>query len=277
LNNFSESNIPQGTPMARLEEVLVPVYLFHRYQTQAAGKSIGGVDYRAALRGDGQKTVEIVPAATQRRSLKLLLGTIAPEALALPRNIIKMIPPRAGVGGGEVFPRHTSPTFDPLAAAESAANITLAVLLNPERAARLISNRVLDPAAPSLAEVIETILASTWKTDPPAEPYLSEIHRVVGDSVLYNLMKLASDADTAPEARAMAALKLDQLKLYALAKATKDEAQLAHLRFAAAQIERYQADPSKFVFPADMVAPPGAPIGTGDLPIPWLIRDEKQS
>ncbi len=274
LSHFSENNIPQGTAMARLEEVLVPVYLLHRYQTQAAGKSIGGVDYRAAVRGDGQKIVEVMPAAAQRRALKLLLGTITPEALALPRNIVKLIPPRAGVSGGEVFPRHTSPTFDPLAAAESAANITLAVLLNPERAARLITNRILDPAAPTLAEVIDAIVASTWKTEPSADPYLAELHRVVGNSVVYYMMRLASDADTAPAARAMAALKLDQLRAYAVAKATKDEAQLAHLKFAAAQIERYQADPSKFVFPVEMTAPPGAPIGTGELPFPWLVREE---
>ncbi len=274
LNNFSENNIPQGTAMARLEEVLVPVYLFHRYQTQAAGKSIGGVDYRAAVRGDGQKIVEVVPAAAQRLALRLLLGTITPEALSLPRNILKLIPPRAGVSGGEVFPRHTAPTFDPLAAAESAANITVAVLLNPERAARLISNRAMDPAAPTLAEVIETILAGTWKSEPPADPYLAEIHRVVGNSVLYYLMRLASDADTAPEARAMAAFKLDQLKAYASAKVMKDEAELAHLKFAAAQIGRYQADPSKFVFPTEVAAPPGAPIGTGELPFPWLVWED---
>jgi hypothetical protein len=114
----------------------------------------------------------------------LLLVTISPESLALPRNIIAMIPPRAGVSGGEVFPRHTAPTFDPLAAAETAANITLAALLTPERAARLITNRGLDPTAPTLAEVIETILSSTWKANPPTDPYLAEIHRVVDNSVL---------------------------------------------------------------------------------------------
>jgi hypothetical protein len=89
-------------------------------------------------------------------------------------------------------------------------------------------------------------------------------------------MKLASDTETAPEARAMAALKLDQLKTYASSRATTDEALLAHMRFAAAQIGRYQADPSKFVFPAEMVAPPGAPIGTGELPSPWLVWDDRK-
>ena len=278
LKNFSEKNIPQGRAMARLEEVLVPVYLFHRYQTQAAGKSIGGVDYRPAVRGDGQKIVEVVPAETQRRALKLVLGTISPETLALPKNIIRLIPPRAGVSGGEVFPRHTAPTFDPLAAAETAANITLAVLLNPERAGRLISNRALESGAPTLGEVIDTILGATWKAKPPADAHLADIHRVVDDSVLYNLMRLASDPDTAPEARAVAALKLDQLKSHvsSMVPSTRDEAQVAHFKFAAAQIERYQADPSKFVFPAQMTAPPGAPIGTGELPVPWLVWEDPE-
>lgn len=276
LKNFSEANIPQGTPMARLEEVLVPVYLFHRYQTQAASKSIGGVDYRPAVRGDGQKTVEIVPAATQRRALKLLLETISPEALALPHNIIKLIPPRAGVSGGEVFPRHTSPTFDPLAAAETAANLSVSLILNPERAGRLISNRALDPNAPTLGEVMDALIAATWKTQPPPDPYLADIHRVVDNAVLYNLMRLASDADAAPEARALAWLKLERLKSHILETTARDDLQTAHLRFALSQIERYQADPSKFVFPAPVEPPPGAPIGTGELPLPWIVWNDPE-
>lgn len=96
------------------------------------------------------------------------------------------------------------------------------------------------------------------------------------DWVLYNLMQLASDADTAPAARAMAALKLDQLKSYASTRATKDEAPLANVKFAASQIERYQADPARFVFPAAMVAPPGAPIGMGELRSPWLVWEDRK-
>ena len=271
LKNFSESNIPQRTPMARLEEVLVPVYLFHRYQTQAAAKSLGGVDYRPAVRGDGQKIVEVVPPETQRRALKLLLTTIAPETLALPRSILKLIPPRAGVSGGEVFPRRTSSTFDPLAAAQTAANLTVSLILNPARAARLLSNRALEGSAPTLGEVIGTLLSSTWKGEAPADPYLAEIQRVVDDTVLYNLMGLA--AGGSPEVRAVAALKITQLKsrLAAGVPALKDESQLAHFRFGISEIERYQADPLKFVLPEPVAAPPGAPIGMGETPAPWIF------
>jgi hypothetical protein len=54
LQNFSEKKIPPGTPLATLEEVLVPMYLFHRYQLEAAAKVVGGVDYTFAVRGDGR-------------------------------------------------------------------------------------------------------------------------------------------------------------------------------------------------------------------------------
>ena len=108
------------------------------------------------------------------------------------------------------------------------------------------------------------------------EHSVAEIHRVVDNAVLYNLMKLASDADAAQEARAIAWLKLDQLKSYLSSEAaTKDDSQRAHCRFAGSQIERYQGDPSRFVFPAPVVPPPGAPIGTIDLPLPWMVWNER--
>ena len=271
LDNLSANNIPQRTPMARLEEVLVPVYLFHRYQTQAAAKSLGGVDYRPAVRGDGQKAVAVVAPEIQRRALKLLLTTIAPETLALPRSILQLIPPRAGVSGGEVFPRRTSSTFDPLAVAQTAAQITASLILNPARAARLLANRALEAGAPTLGEVIGTLLDSTWKKDAPADPYLADIQRVVDNTVLYNLMGLA--AGGAPEVRAIADLKITQLRtrLAAQGGVLKDESQLAHFRFGIREIERYQADPLKFVISEPVAAPPGAPIGTWETPAPWIF------
>ncbi len=274
LDNFSEKNIPVGTPMARLEEVLVPIYLFHRYQTEAASKSVGGVDYRMAVRGDGQKTVEVVAPATQRRALDLVLDTVMPEALALPRHLIQLIPPRSGLRGGEVFPRRTDPTFDPLSAAETAANLTLTLLLDRNRAARLLSNRALDENCPTLEEVVDAILSRTWKADPAADSYHAEIQRVVDSVALYRLMALAADPEAVTQVRAVAAYKLDQLKWWLQSPdAASREAHRALFHFAAAEIERFQADPAKFVIPQPAVAPPGAPIGSGDDPWPVAIGD----
>src|SRR5437660_4966652 len=41
LQRFGENNIREGAPMATLEDVLVPLYMYHRYQVEAAAKLIG--------------------------------------------------------------------------------------------------------------------------------------------------------------------------------------------------------------------------------------------
>jgi hypothetical protein len=230
------------------------------------------VDYRAALRGDGQKIVEVVPAETQRRALKLLMTTITPEALALPRSLIKLMPPRSGVRGGETFPRRTSPTFDPLSPAETAADLTISLLLNPNRAARLLANRALDEKAPTLEEVIDMLVSSTWKAVLPADPYLAEIHRVVDTAALQHLMALASDAQASAQVRAVASYRIDQLKSWLKTQAPQDASESAHFVFAVAEIERYQADPGKFVVPKLVPIPPGAPIGMEEAPLPGIVR-----
>ena len=94
LQRFGENAIQPGQPMALLEDTLVPLYLLHRYQTQAAAKEIGGLDYRYALRGDGQLVTEIVPAAAQRQALDAVLKTISPETLTLSESLLKILPPR---------------------------------------------------------------------------------------------------------------------------------------------------------------------------------------
>lgn len=274
LGNLSANNIRVGDPYARLTEVLVPVYLFHRYQTEALSKSIGGVDYRFAVRGDGQKIVEVVSPDRQRRALDLLLATMEPLALAIPRDLLAILPPRAGgATRGETFPSRTSPTFDPLAAAETAAGHTMSLLLNPNRAARLIANRVLVPDAPTLDEVIDALLDRTWKATPSGDPYLAELHRIAADVALHHLMVLAANTSASNQVRATAALKIEELRQWVTSAEATDSGQRAHLYFAGKQIEHYQAEPSQFLATTPLEAPPGAPIGMGEVPLAGMICD----
>src|SRR3989440_11124145 len=76
LKRFGENNIREGAPLATLEDVLVPLYLLHRYQVEAASKLVGGMDYTFALRGDGQAPTQIVAPAEQRRALAAVLATL---------------------------------------------------------------------------------------------------------------------------------------------------------------------------------------------------------
>ena len=93
LEGFSEQKIRFGVPMSSLEEVLAPVYLFHRYQLEAASKLVGGLNYTYAVRGDGAIVADIVPASEQRRALDAILKAIEPAALTVPERTGKLLPP----------------------------------------------------------------------------------------------------------------------------------------------------------------------------------------
>lgn len=264
LDSFSEKRIPMHTPLATLEEVLVPIYLFHRYQVEAAASTLGGLYYNHALRGDVQKNPEIVPASEQRRALDALLKTIQPENLAIDEKILNLIPPRPPGywQHRDLFPGYTGPTFDPLAAAGNAAGLTMEAILHPERAARMVEYHSRNTDVPGLAEVLDKLISSTWKTEPKSA-YHREIQRVVDNVLLYNLMRLAVHEEAAPSARAIASLKLDELKTWLSERinSLEDERQKAHYFQAAWQIKLFQDNPDKVKFAAPQKPPQGAPIG----------------
>jgi hypothetical protein len=272
LRRFGEKNIREGAPLATIEDSLVPIFMLHRYQVEAASKLIGGMDYTFALRGDGQVPTQIVDAAEQRRALAAVLATLKPEALALPESLLKIIPPRPPEyeRGREHFKIRTYPAFDALAPAEAAAQHTLQFLFNPERAARLVEFHARDAANPGLEEVFDAVLAATWKA-PHGAGYAAEIGKIVDDVVLYDLMALAANERASDEVRAVAALKVHNLKewLNAAAKTPSDPGR-AHVFFALRQIDQFEKDPKRLDLTPPAEPPDGPPIGAmGDLDDDW--------
>jgi uncharacterized protein DUF4953/uncharacterized protein DUF5117 len=272
LGRFGEASIREGAPLATLEDALVPLYLLHRYQVEAATKLIGGVDYTFALRGDGQVATRPVAPAEQRRALAAVLATLTPQALALPDAVVAMIPPRppSWPRGREHFKVHTAPVFDALAPAEAAAQHTLQFLFNPERAARLVEQHARTPASPGLGEVIDAIVAATWKAR--REPGLrGEIQRVVDQVVLFDLIALSRERTASAQTRAIASLAVQTLKAWATGAAARagDPAERAHLAYCQQQIDELQREPRRVeVPPAE--PPDGPPIGSADDDEPWL-------
>lgn len=264
LSRFGENNIRPGAPLATLEEVLVPLYLGHRYQIEAASKVLGGENYTYALRGDGQVPTTMVPGSEQRRALDVLLSTITTDALALPESILRLIPPHpAGYNRTrELFASRTGLSFDALAPAEIAAQYTISFVLNSERAYRLVQHNARDASQPGLAEIIDKLISKTWKAQNLGG-YHGEIQRTVNYVLMYNLMSLAATERAAPQVRAIAALKLGELKewLSRELKTRKDQDQRSQFVFAAAEIEKFQLDPKKLSLPKPIETPPGQPIG----------------
>jgi hypothetical protein len=264
LSRFGENNIREGAPLATLEDTLVPIYMLHRYQVEAASKLIGGMDYTFAVRGDGEVSTAIVAAGEQRRALKAVLATLDPRVLALPESLVKMIPPRPVMyaRGREDFKIRTSPAFDAVAPAEAFAQLAMGFLLNPQRAARLVEFHDRDAANPGLAEVIDQILAVTH-SGAGATGYLGEIGRAVDNAALVNLMALANDTTTLPEVRAIAGaeLRLYKAKNSANTLRSADDAGAVYFAFVAREIEQWEKDPAKVVVTVPAEAPDGPPIG----------------
>ena len=211
LQRFSENAIRAGRPMATLEEVLVPLYLHHRYQVEAAASVLGGQHYIYGIRGDGRQPTRWATAAEQKAALEALLQTLQPAELRLPDAALKSIPPRPpGYGPHrELFPRYTGIVFDAITPAVAAAEHTLSFVLSPERAARLVEQKALDPSLPGLDDVLERLVARA-ATSAPASPYEAEIRRAVERVVAERLMGLAGGARMA-QVRALASDALQAL------------------------------------------------------------------
>jgi hypothetical protein len=230
------------------------------------------MDYTFALRGDGEVPTQIVAPAEQRRALAAVLATLKPEALALPESLLKIIPPRPPEypRDREDFKIHTSPAFDALAPAESAAQHTLQFLFNPERAARLVEFHARNAANPGLSDVLEAILAATWKS-PRGSGYPDQIAMTVDNVVLYDLMALAANDHATDEVRGIASLKLHELHDWLAAQSGGGViSDKAHTFFSKQRIELFEKDPKRIDLTAPVEPPDGPPIGSmGMLDCDW--------
>ena len=264
LRRFGENNIREGAPVATIEDVLVPIYMYHRYQVEAAAKVIGGQDYTFSLKGKGDRNPQVVSPEEQRRALAAVLDTLKPEALVVPESLLRLIPPRPPgyQRTREDFRIRTQPVFDALAPAEAMADHVSGFLLNQERAARLVQFHARDPRNPGLGEVIDRILSATWKA-PAATGYAGEIQHSVNSIVLLDLMGLASGERASNQVRAIASLKLDELKnwLASQSRLAADENHRAFLFYSLDQIKRFQDDPKKMNLTPAQPPPDGQPIG----------------
>ena len=262
IERFGANTIREGAPWSTLGDALVPIYLLHRYQTEAVAKLVGGVDYTYALKGDGQKITEIIAPEVQRRAIASLLNTIKPESLTLNERLVSLIPPHAfGFGPTrESFRGASGLVFDANAPAEAAANLTIGLLLNPQRANRLVEQHARNAKSPDFSELVAKLIVATWKSGSLTG--LSETaQQTVCFALLNRLMALAGSDSASPAVRAQAYLKLEQLRDYAKSMSGP---RLALGRYAIRQIDKFQTDPKQVNLTFQEI-PPGQPIGCEDV------------
>ncbi len=263
LDRFGESAIKTGMPLATLEEALVPLYLHHRYQAEATTKVVGGLYYTYAMRGDGQEPRRYVPAQEQWAAVQALIRTLKPEELTIPRSILDVLPPRPFryPAHQELFNRNTGLVFDAVSPATAAADMTLSFLLYPERAARLVEQKALQPDLPGLTDVVDRLVESLFGLRY-RDGYEAEVNRAVQRVLVDRIILLAGQSPMA-QVRAEASQALESLdQRIAEGGGNADASTAAHYALLRKDIRRFLDRPQAPIpTPAAPAAPPGSPIG----------------
>ncbi len=256
LAQFSEQAVRMNTPLARLEDVLVPVYNYHRYQLEAVCKLVGGMDYSYSVRGDKQVTPKVLSKATQEKALQALMDCLSPDMLTMPDRIMQMIPPRPPqyYNVGELFAKRTGASFDPIAAAEALTDYELEFLFNAERANRLAQFKA-QAGTPGWDDVLDAIITKTWKA-PVQKGLKGEVQLQTQQMVLTWILSLSQNDNANYIVKSICFDRLQSLKKYAAQMKATPGLQ-AHYVYAIERIEK----PKDIPQPQHKDIPPGAPIG----------------
>ncbi|WP_430412701.1 zinc-dependent metalloprotease [Kordia sp.] len=262
IQNFSKDNIRSYEPYSVLEDVFVPLYFFHRYQTEATAKVIGGLEYNYATKNDGQLITAVVSPKTQREALTIILQTLDAKNLVIPEDKLALFPPRAYSfwRSRESFKGNTGVGFDAMAPAATASDMTLRFLFHPERAARLIQQKSLDKKQLDFTEMVDEVLQNTlYKTYKNAYEY--EIGHVINVNVLKHLMYLAQHPNASSAVKAQSKYLLHDIAKKVTSKQYKD-AEKPYQFYYLDMIEQFKKYPEKFKIEASPKIPDGSPIGT---------------
>ncbi|MFL5582254.1 MAG: zinc-dependent metalloprotease [Gemmatimonadaceae bacterium] len=269
LRRFGERNIRPGQPVALLQERLAPVYFMHRFAISSASKTIGGMEYSNPVRGDAQQATRPIGGNEQRRALALLLGALRPDELEIPDTVVTLMVPNAGqvTPQVELFGSRTRPAFDELGAARTLAQMVVDALLQRDRAARLVAFAARRDAARdgpplTLGGLIDELVRTTTAGGVEADPKRAALRRAAQRAVVDRLLLLAADTDATPDVRAIAQLKLTELRAAAAARArgAGDVPERAHWMLVASDVGRWIDERVLPPLTQALAAPPGDPF-----------------
>lgn len=279
LSDFGLNSISAGTPLSELEQALVPIYNFHRYQVEAAVKLIAGIDYIYEVKSSNVKDldkqgVKAVSAAMQQQALSSLLATLDSSFLTLSEDIISLIPPKAyGYSRTrESFSSQTGLTFDPVTAAQASAKHTLRLLLNEGRLARLqqqasrsfVSNKKEHSKGRifSINELISQLTKKTIKKRPESGLKLL-VQQRVNQQVIEQLLELWHSKKSVSEVRSSVFSSLKSISRWLDDNNDSHHYKMlsSHFKLLEQQIE-FSLEQNKQVVNSKKVnMPPGSPIG----------------
>ena len=268
IKDFSKFNIKSYETYSKLEDVFVPLYFLHRYQTEAVVKLIAGLDYNYATRDDNQTLVKDVSFNRQNKALLSLLKTIDVKNLAIPKSKLKLFPPRAYnyPRTRESFKSMTGVSFDPFSAVSTASEMSLSLLLSPERMNRLVVQSSLYNASSknmNLSHLLTTLTSNTFKTqynqsDEATNKYFFENQQVINNNYLKFLLNLASNKKSFFHVKSKANKEIRSIATFLSSKKNKNIYSSEYLR----TINKFNIKPELFELKSSPKIPDGSPIGS---------------
>lgn len=258
LDKLGEEDLLNGQNLSDLETVLVPVFLYHRYQVDAVAKMLGGFDYDYAVAGQPHKPVAPIATRRQQVALEALLATLDPNELTIPESVLQQLAPKPNSSAldRERFEGRTAMIFDPDAPVRVAAETVIGQILQPERAARLA-------AYADEGWGLNNVLSATVNRLTTRRRGRSDrIHEIIEHTLVSELIKLASNQRTSHAVRSAAMHHLLELSAR-YAGLTTQHPRAAHYWQLWSAIKRFRDRPHETARSAEpQEAPPGSPIGS---------------
>ena len=260
MNGFSWDNLERGTA-SELEDVFVPLFFWHRYQTEAVAKQLGALTYAYQVKGGVEPEVAPLAADAQRKALNGLLSALDAEQLAIPVDKLGLFPPRVfgDQRGRESFKSQLGSAFDPFTAAVSAADIVFGFMFQPERIGRVVQQKWMDDQQLGLDELLDKTSEYLFSRQH-ATAYHQSIQEMIGTRYLSYIYALSVHESVFPQVRMMAQDHLAKLSQSWMNKKVPERVKTLYL----AHIKSLSSGSSAGVVPELPPLPDGPPIGSDD-------------
>ncbi len=263
INKLGENAIRQGEPLAKIQDVLIPIYFLHRYQAEAAVKLLGGIDYSYKVKGDNQSAMKIIAPQWQMEGLNSLLNAVSPQNLALPESLLNEIHPRplGFYDNRELLNGRTGVTFDPLGAAEQASSMVFELILHSERMARLVEFNSRDSKNPGAKVVLDKVFEAVFDSKD-LNSYQSAIQMTVQHTYVMQLMKALQNSNNSALTQAELLAQLNIIDQHLGSRNARGNNQkMAHADYLKHQIKLFKEKPMEYKVQSSNDLPPGSPIG----------------
>ena len=255
LNNIDLNHLNNNEPYSKIEDILVPIYLLHRYQIEATAKAIGGLKYQYFVKNNKNEKIEFVDNDLQIKSLESLINVIDPKNLTLPNDLISIITPRSFRNNRtrENFESNTGVAFDYISASSSILNHTFNLLFNYQRVNRIVQQNMLNNNLMSLDKYLDIIIDSVHNFNS-SNTYQIELNKNSRSIILDYIFNLYSHPALYDNGRSILLNKIFKMKNELNSKNVFDNLLIK-------RINDFLDNPEKYIMIQNYSIPDGSPIG----------------